>query len=399
MLQKISANAIFTGNDWLSNNEVLVYENTTGEIIEVIRAADGNDETITPLNGVLVPGFINCHCHLELSHLKAVIPQHTGIVNFILAILEQRNNTADEIVIAAMQEAEKSMLDNGIVAVGDISNQSISLSVKKNKHLYYHNFIEVSGFSPAIAEQRFAFAWQVYQAFQQYFPNQTALVPHAPYSVSSALFSKINNVTHPESIISIHNQESADENTFFETGEGSFKYLYNCLQVLIDDFFKPTGKTSLASVIHQLPAVKNRLLVHNSFITEADIELIREQQAINATNTHFCICANANLYIENCLPNIPLLHKSGIPMVIGTDSLASNHQLSIISELITLQNGFPELNTGLLLQWATYNGAKALGIDSWAGSFEKGKKPGIVLLEGINQNSLLDEATSIKKII
>ncbi|MFY8004803.1 MAG: amidohydrolase family protein, partial [Chitinophagaceae bacterium] len=116
-------------------------------------------------------------------------------------------------------------------------------------------------------------------------------------------------------------------------------------------------------------------------------------------NTHFCICANANLYIENCLPNIPLLHKSGIPMVIGTDSLASNHQLSIISELITLQNGFPELNTGLLLQWSTYNGAKALGIDSWAGSFEKGKKPGIVLLEGITQNSLLDEASGIKKII
>ncbi|MFY7651624.1 MAG: amidohydrolase family protein, partial [Chitinophagaceae bacterium] len=240
------------------------------------------------------------------------------------------------------------------------------------------------------------FGWQVYQAFQQYFPNQTALVPHAPYSVSSTLLHKLKEVTHPNSIISIHNQESADENIFFETGEGSFRYLYNCLQVPIDDFFRPTGLTSLASVMPQLPAANNCILVHNSFTTKADIELIHQKQA--ATTTHFCICANANLYIENCLPNIPLLHSSGIPIVIGTDSLASNHQLSIISELIAIQNGFPELNTTLLLNWATCNGAKALGIDNWAGSFEKGKKPGIVLLEGMNQNSFLKETSNIKVI-
>ena len=93
------------------------------------------------------------------------------------------------------------------------------------------------------------------------------------------------------------------------------------------------------------------------------------------------LCPNANLYIENRLPNINLLLKSGANICIGTDSLASNHQLSVMAELETIHQYYPEIAWEKLLGWATYNGASALQMQQSIGSFEAGKRPGIVQIK------------------
>jgi cytosine/adenosine deaminase-related metal-dependent hydrolase len=97
--------------------------------------------------------------------------------------------------------------------------------------------------------------------------------------------------------------------------------------------------------------------------------------------TFYCLCPNANLYISNVLPDIHLLMKEQCNIVLGTDSLASNHQLSIAEEIKTIQNNFPGISLETMLQWATINGARALQMDDTLGSFEKGKQPGVLLLE------------------
>lgn len=84
--------------------------------------------------------------------------------------------------------------------------------------------------------------------------------------------------------------------------------------------------------------------------------------------------------------------------MLGTDSLASNHQLSILEEMKTLQKHFPVVSTKTLLQWATINGAKALQMDNVLGSFERGKKPGIVIIEKA-ADVLLSAASSAKRIL
>jgi len=120
----------------------------------------------------------------------------------------------------------------------------------------------------------------------------------------------------------------------------------------------------------------SRELVHNVCTSREDLACLEGR----AAPVYFCLCPGANLYISQTLPDIPMLAQSGVPLVIGTDSLASNHQLSILEEIRHIRLHFSELPLENILSWATLNGAKALQADAILGSFEKGKKPGIISL-------------------
>ncbi len=370
----------------LENQEVLITD-TEGIVVDIVERAHAGDG-IQILNGIISPGFINCHCHLELSHLKGAIPEKTGLVSFILSILSQRN-TSEVNILEAIEIAENEMIHNGIVAVGDISNNILSLSQKQKNNIYYHNFIEVSGFSPTIANLRFETAKEVYLQFKRSFPNQTSLVPHAPYSVSKELFHLINSIGETR-LSSIHNQETTEENEFFITGKGDFNRLYETIGSVIKSFHKPSGTSSLQTVLPNIMNTEKLLLVHNTFTNQEDINFLNQKNI--DTNAIFCLCINANLYIENSLPPIELLLENNCGIVLGTDSLASNHSLSILSEIVSIQKHFPKIPLETLLKWGTLNGAIALGIENRFGSFEKGKKPGVNIIEGVlNENTLTTE--------
>lgn len=385
---KYQADYLFTGTEILNNNAVLI-TNEKG-IVETITTVSEAGDDIQQLQGLLTPGFVNCHCHLELSHMKGMIPEHTGLVDFILHILQLRHSSEADI-LEAIANAETAMKANGIVAVGDISNNALTLQQKLKGNLQYHNFIEVSGFSPAIAQVRFDTAMIVYHAFKTHFPDSTVMVPHAPYSVSPQLFQLIDSVT-AQHVSSIHNQETKDENTFFLTGEGSFNKLYQTIGSNIAAFFKPSKQTSLQTVIPQIQSPKKLLLVHDTFTSQADIDFLNKQ----AQDYVFCLCVNANQYIENELPPVQLFRNNQCNMVLGTDSLASNRQLSILSEMQTLAQHFPEIPMAELFSWATINGAKALNMDTQLGSFSVGKKPGVVLINHLNQDGCITSNSEAK---
>ena len=139
---------------------------------------------------------------------------------------------------------------------------------------------------------------------------------------------------------------------------------------------QPTKSSSLRSYLNKLEKAANVILVHNTFTKQEDIAY-----ANTRPSTFFCLCINANQYIENALPPIELLRSNHCTIVLGTDSLASNWSLNIMDEIKTIQKHFPFLLLEELLKWATINGARALQMDKELGSFEKGKKPGIVLVD------------------
>lgn len=117
-------------------------------------------------------------------------------------------------------------------------------------------------------------------------------------------------------------------------------------------------------------------------------------------NTFFVLCPNSNLYIENQLPPVSLFRGENLNICIGTDSLASNHSLSVLDELITIQKNFPEIGVDELLEWACLNGAKALKVDDKFGSFETGKNPGVNLITGIDFKTMkLTEKSKVKRLI
>lgn len=105
------------------------------------------------------------------------------------------------------------------------------------------------------------------------------------------------------------------------------------------------------------------------------------QYAAHGLKLVYCLCINANLYIENKVPPIDMLMKHNCTIVLGTDSYSSNWQLSIAKEMEAIHKHFPHIPIETILLWATSNGAKALGLEDEFGSFATGKKPGIAIID------------------
>jgi cytosine/adenosine deaminase-related metal-dependent hydrolase len=354
--------------------------------------------------GMLVPGFVNAHVHLELSHLKGKVQPGNGMGHFIGEINRLRATGAEEIFRSAAA-AEEEMLRQGIVAAGDIVNTADTLALKKEHRLEWITFVETFGFHPARAEKAIGEARRIRQLFQE--AGLTAsIVPHSPYSVSRELFLKISSLDREEcSILSMHNQESEDEMQFFRTGDGPIlEHITNNLGIDASHW-RPSGLSPLETVFPLLPEDVPLLLVHNTYTSKNDIHQLKLhpkrrqlKQTASSDETNrsiwMVLCPNSNMYIGNNLPPVELLRSEGMNLCLGTDSLASNEELSIFSEIKTLQRHFPGIPTGELFAWASRNGAQALGINIRYGTFDVGKKPGVLLISAVDlrNGSLLPES-------
>ncbi|HEY0273826.1 MAG TPA: amidohydrolase family protein [Chitinophaga sp.] len=369
---KLKADRIFDGRQ-MQHNKVLVLE-PDGTVEALLDAADAGMD-VTGTIGMLTPGFVNTHCHLELSHMQGVIPEGTGLPRFLQMVMEKRGAGAAN-PLKAMTLAAARMIEEGVVAIGDISNSTATLALKQHSHLYFHTFVETMGFVPAAAPQRLEQSLQVLEQFRAIDGphHRSSIVPHAPYSVSRPLFQLLAALPG-NTLQTIHNQETLAESSLYLDKTGAFLDFYQHFGMDISDF-APTGKNSLQSCLPWFADHAQVLLVHNTFTTETDI---RFAQQLPQT-LYWCICANANLYIEGKVPDIPLLMRTGCNITLGTDSLASNHQLSMWSEIAAIREAYPAIPLENILQWATLNGARALQIADRFGSFEKGKKPGVVLI-------------------
>jgi aminodeoxyfutalosine deaminase len=261
------------------------------------------------------------------------------------------------------------------VAVADICNTDHTAATKKQSRLAWHNLIEVIN----LHDRNWPMQLKKFERVLNVFESQNnSLTPHAPYSVSTAAFAALNKQT-ADSLISIHNQETAAENNLFLNGQGEFIRFYQSLGEPGSPF-SITGKSSLQTWLPHFTNSQTILLVHNTYISEEDIVFAKNHAEKHGLKLVYCLCPNANLYIENKLPPVDLLLKHNCEIVLGTDSYSSNWQLSIAAEIKTLQDHFPELQLNQMLQWATSNGAETLKL-SGLGSFVKGNSPGIVLLE------------------
>src|SRR3712207_2431858 len=117
--RKLKARQIFDGYDF-REGKVLVLQ-ADGTVEALVPEMEAGEE-IETFDGILMPGLINCHCHLELSAMKDMIPNGTGLVPFLLSVIQQRGQLTEAAKALAIAAAEKEMYNNGIVAVADICN-------------------------------------------------------------------------------------------------------------------------------------------------------------------------------------------------------------------------------------------------------------------------------------
>ena len=392
MVRNVSADYIFPGNsEPIKNGIVSVAQD--GEIIGLHEkdAADLKGRALEHYSGIIVPGFVNTHCHIELSFLHGKVPAKRGLIPFIQNVIKERPGADPEKIKEAMLQADKKMYENGIVAVGDVSNSAISLPLKQQSPIYYHTFIELIGFIPEMAAEVFAKGKELKKQFNGL---SASIVPHSPYSISKDLLKLIKKYcdTH-KNILTIHNQESEEENKLFRYKKGGFPEFFKSLKQDIA-FFKPQARNSIQTVIPLMPENCPVLLVHNTYTSLKDIYFIKRF----GRQITWCFCPKANLYIEDRMPKIEMFLPHNFNITLGTDSLASNDELSILSEIKTIQDHFPDISLERMLCWATLNGARFLGIDKKYGSIETGKKPGLNLITNVVDFKISAES-KIKRLI
>jgi cytosine/adenosine deaminase-related metal-dependent hydrolase len=378
-MRKITADYIFPINQKPIKDGVVVIEED-GTIREIGLQHYYDDKELESHRGIIIPGFVNTHCHLELSHMKEKVDTGTSLIPFISSVVKFRD-FPQNLIDKAIENADKEMYNEGIVAVGDISNKTDTAFQKRKSMIKYYTFVEMFDFlQKDWTENTFNQYKSVFEQQADEDGNKKSMVPHAPYSVSKELFQMLAAANPDGCTVSIHNQETPDENLFFLKKEGAFLDFYKNFDINIDSF-QPMGINSIDYALEYMNPACKTLFVHNTMSTKEDIE---KAQAWNK-NCFWATCPNANLYIENRLPNYQHFLDTDAKVTIGTDSLTSNWQLSIVEELKAINKYQSYVPFETLLKWATLNGAEALGYEDELGSLEVGKKPGLVLLNVKNE--------------
>lgn len=312
--------------------------------------------------GILIPGMVNAHCHLELSYLRGAIAEGGGYATFASEIGRVRGGFSNEERLRAASIADATMWEEGIEAVADIANDDLVMPIKERSRIQYKTMFEFFGLNNHDTEPLDNLASQYKDA---------SVTPHSTYSVQDRAFNAI--CSKYRELLSLHFLESENEALLYEH-QGSLHAWYQRMGWECD--FLKYG-TPARRVAESIPHEGHLLLVHNTCATAEDITTIERTLKCHTT---WVLCPESNRYISNLCPPVGMLEQMGVSIAIGTDSLASARTLSMVDNMRLLGN----VPLEKLLSYATINGAKALGIEATKGSITVGKCPGLAIIEGID---------------
>lgn len=390
---RITSEYIYTlGKEGIIRNGYVEYDDQ-GKILAVGKCAD--DENIHP--GAVVPGFVNAHCHVELSHLHGKFRKGTGMAGFIDQINELRDWAGKDVKTGLVKKWMDKMWDDGVSAMADISNDDSSFDVKKAHPMYTRTFLEVFGSEPEMCDGVMSEVTGL-NSIADEAGIDAAPTPHSCYTMSPQLLTASAVAGLERGYISYHSQESNEEEELLRSGSGA---MYENRKRSGMSTPPVTGESSLKYFIDRLaagaqpPYTQKILLVHNVCLSQEDID------AANAVmkNVYWAICPLSNIFIHNALPPVELMKANGLNITIGTDSLSSNDDLDMVKEMYCLTANFPHLQLEEILCWACLNGARFLSKEDRLGSIENGKCPGLVRIDALDENGRLTDSSRSRRII
>ena len=365
MNRKIASHSALVGGRLCRN--IVVEVDASRQIVAVNQV-----ETIDNIHGVefypgiLIPGMVNAHCHLELSYLRGAIAEGGGFATFAREIGRVRGNYTLEERIAAASKADAQMWEEGVEAVLDIANDETVMGVKRGSHIEYVTLFELFGLTTTTIDDHLSMASR---------HEGCSITPHSTYSLQNQVF--IDACKANTSTISVHLLESPDEARLYKH-EGALWEWYSRMGWQCDFLNYATPARRVAESIDPLRRV---VVVHGCEATTEDVALLASHFGKGITWT---LCPESNRYISSVRPPVEILRSMGANIAIGSDSLASSRTLSIIENLRLLG----DVPLEELLTYATLGGARAIGRDNEIGSIEVGKHPGLVVIEGVDLHDL-----------
>ena len=395
-MKRIAAEYLYTLDSYEPLVNGFVEYDDDGTIVSVGECEDvGKEETF--YKGALVPGFVNTHCHIELSHLQGKFAKKTGMAGFIDQINALRDISDRTSRMGCIRKWMDRLWSQGVSAMGDISNGDESFPAKAASPMYTRTFLEVFGSEPEDCAKVMESVGQLQEKVAGY-GLDAAPTPHSCYTMSPELLTAASRAALDSGYLSYHSQESLQEEQMLVSGSGA---LYENRKRLGMSTPPVTGRPSLfyfldrIGKIHPAPFEEHILLVHEVCLTEEAADAVNDK----LKNAFVALCPMSNIFIHDTLPPVALMRRKGMKITVGTDSLSSNDTLDIVGEMHCLQKAFPYISLGEILTWACRNGALFLGKEKGLGTIAPGKRPGIVLIEGLDADGRLTDGSFSGRII
>jgi len=350
-----------------------------GKIVGTGRAKELQSNYLAEIrdygDSILCPALINAHTHLELSPLKGRLFPSGSFVDWVRALVETRSRIGPEEWTPAIKKAITEMQKDGIIAIGDVGNSGLipHLSSKVGKNWPFRGIFFRELVCPLKSEMETDLdilgGNQAHTIWLEdlHCPLRRSFSGHAPYSVAPSVLKAIKAWDQGHGLpFSIHLAESGEEIEFLQTGMGPIK------ELLEEKGHWPLGyeipKTSPVNYLDRLGLLdKDTVCVHCVYVDQDDISILAKSGA------SICLCPRSNIFLGVGVPPVEALHASGIPLALGTDSLASNDRLSIFAEMAYLSRLAPGLPPEAIFRAGTYGGARALGISEKWGTLAPGK--------------------------
>ena len=367
-----------------------------GTITAVGECQDPEKETCF-IKGAVVPGFVNTHCHLELSYLWKSFRKGSGMAGFIDQINAQRDNKSLEEKLQDIRHWMNLMWERGVSAMADISNCADTFAIKKESPMYTRTFLEVFGTEPEDCASVIEGVRKL-KAVADSYGLDAAPTPHACYTMSPELVTAAAAEGLKSGFISYHSEESEEEEDMLKYGRGAMWDNRKAAGMSVPPV---TGESSLLYFIdrlekaHPAPFDEHILLVHEVCMDQKGIDAVKKVM----NHPFVALCPQSNIFIHNSLPPVPLMRRNALKITVGTDSLSSNDDLDIVRELHCLQSAFPEVGLEELLTWACRNGAEFLAKENEYGRIAVGMKPGLVVIDSLDPDCRLTPESSSHRIV
>lgn len=355
-------------------------------IIDVGRFTDvskrnSREEVVDLSEQVLLPGLINAHCHLDYTCLRGRILRQNSFTDWIRAINAEKANLTAEDYVASINEGFAKAKRFGTTTIANLTAfpELVSQVQSPIRTWWFAELMDVR--QPLSAENLNALSIQVSRATKSW-----GLAPHAPFTASADLYRCCEEIAQRENVLlTTHLAESREEMSMFRDGKGE---LYDFLREIGRDMTDCGQATPLKHFVGRLgeTSLPVWLLVHVNELSESDFDLLA-QTTVNSSVVH---CPRSHGYFRHSPFQLQKLRELGFNICLGTDSLASNDDLSLFAEMRVFQREFPDVRPEEVLEMVTVNAARALREQDSLGRIRRGFIADLIAVPAYRSASLCE---------
>lgn len=375
----------------IDNGAVAISGNRIADVGKFDEITSGKAGEIVDLGEqALLPGLINAHCHLDYTCLRGKIPPQKSFADWIRAINTEKAKLSPKDYLVSINDGFAEAKECGTTTVANLTAfpeliPKISAPIRT---WWFAELIDVR--APDRAGEIVELAIESLKSAHNW-----GLAPHALFTASKKLYRRCEEIARRNDILlTTHLAESQEEMEMFHDASGP---LYEFLKSIGRPMNDCGSKTPLGLFVGAPGdgALPNWIVAHLNELIESDFDSLERSE----TRFHVVHSPRSHDYFKHSRFPFEKLRALGFNICLGTDSLASNENLSLFAEMRAFQKEFPGVPPEEVLQMVTVNPARALRQENALGRIRRGCRADLISIPCSGTDDVFAEIIAFEKAV